>query len=226
MDANPSHGLKEPQRLPFESPKIRRLVLGSYWTIIILALPFWWRLTSIERIALPSVRVRTQLDKKLVFPLDVQLDAPSFESSSPRLARELNEVLAQTLYASPTWRNLNIRVGIGKHAGARNREGEQSDIRSVTIVIGDQSSASNAYTVVLGDHTAVQRPRQLVVSPEDASGGPSCDYRIISTSCMSTFLQFSGWLVFCLDCLRRRSPRYRNSALFNTTTAIGLLSRC
>jgi len=129
MDANPSHGLKEPQRLPFESPKIRRLVLGSYWIIILLALPFWWRLTSIERIALPSVRVRTQLDRKLVFPLDVQLDAPSFQGSAPHLARELNEVLAQTLYASPTWRNLNIRVGIGKNAGARNCVGEQTSGR-------------------------------------------------------------------------------------------------
>lgn len=119
--ANPSHGLKEPQRLPFESAKIRRLVLGSYWTIIILALPFWWRLTSIERIALPSVRVRAQLDRKLVFPVEVQLDAASFEHSAPRLARELNESLAQTLHASPTWRNLDVRVGIGESAGARNR---------------------------------------------------------------------------------------------------------
>lgn len=118
--ANPSHGLKEPQRLPFESAKIRRLVLGSYWTIIILALPFWWRLTSIERIALPSVRVRAQLDKKLVFPVHVQLDAPSFANSAPGLAERLNEVLSQSFHTSPTWRNLDIRVGIGEHAGARN----------------------------------------------------------------------------------------------------------
>ncbi|KAF8552084.1 hypothetical protein OG21DRAFT_1511940 [Imleria badia] len=160
MDANPSHGLKEPQRLPFESPKIRRLVLGAYWTIIILALPFWWRLTSIERIALPSDRVSAQLDRKLVFPLDVQLDAPSFENSSPHLARELNKVLVQTLRASPTWRNLDIRVGMGETAGARNRVGDRH---------ADQSPVSNAYTVVFGDHTAVKHPRQLVVTPENAS---------------------------------------------------------
>ncbi|KAG8216867.1 phosphatidylinositol-glycan biosynthesis class S protein-domain-containing protein [Butyriboletus roseoflavus] len=149
--ANPSHGLKEPQRLPFESAKIRRLVLGSYWTIIILALPFWWRLTSIERIALPSVRVRAQLERKIVFPVHVQLDAPSFENSAPRLATELNEGLAQTLHASPTWRNLDIRVGIGESAEDRS------------------SPAPNAYTVFLRDRTAVQHPRQLAVSPEDAS---------------------------------------------------------
>lgn len=120
MDSAPaslSHGLKDPQRLPFESAKIRRLVLGSYWTLIILAIPFWWRLTSIERIALPSVRVKAQLDRKLVFPVDLQLDAPSFGNSSPRLAGELNEVLAQALHDSPTGRNLGIRVGIGENTG-------------------------------------------------------------------------------------------------------------
>ncbi|KAF8137502.1 phosphatidylinositol-glycan biosynthesis class S protein-domain-containing protein [Boletus edulis] len=150
MDANPSHGLKEPQRLPFESPKIRRLVLGSYWTIIIIALPFWWRLTSIERIALPSDHVRTQLNRNLIFPLDVQLDAPSFGNTTSHLSRELDEVLAQTLRASPTWRNLDIRMGISESAG-------------------HPSVASNAYTVVLGDHTAVKSPRQLFVNPKDAS---------------------------------------------------------
>ena len=40
----------------------------------------------------------------------------------------------------------------------------------VIIAIGE---ASNAYTVVLGDHTAIQHPRKLVVSPRDASGGSS-----------------------------------------------------
>lgn len=128
MDANPSHGLKEPQRLYFESPKIRRLVLGSYWTIIILALPFWWRLTSIERTALPSDRVRAQLDRNLVFSLDIQLDARSFGHGAPHLARELNNVLAQTLRASPTWRNLDIRVGMGKDTGARNRVGDRHPV--------------------------------------------------------------------------------------------------
>lgn len=120
VPANPSHGLKEPQRLPFESAKIRRLVLGSYWTIIILALPFWWTLTSIERIALPSVRVRAQLDRKLVFPVHVRLDAPSFENTAPGFAEKLNELLSSTVHASSTWRNLDIRVDIDESAGARN----------------------------------------------------------------------------------------------------------
>lgn len=38
-------------------------------------------------------------------------------------------------------------------------------------VIEDWVSTSNAHTIVLGDRTAIQHPRRLVVSPEDASGG-------------------------------------------------------
>ncbi|KIL00321.1 hypothetical protein PAXRUDRAFT_29893 [Paxillus rubicundulus Ve08.2h10] len=145
-----NHGLKEPQKLCFETARTRRLVLGSYWTIIILAFPFWWNLTSIERIALPSYRVRAQLDRKPVFPVSVRLDASSFQGSAPTLGRALHEILAQTAQASPRWRNLDIQVGVSEHAG-------------------DQSEGPNVYSVVLGNHTAVRHPRQVVVSQEDAS---------------------------------------------------------
>ena len=216
--ANPSHGLKEPQRLAFESAKIRRLVLCSYWAIVILALPFWWRLTSIERTALPSGRVVAQLDRKLVFPVHIQLDAPSFEND---FAEKLSRVLSQILHASPTGRNLDIRVDIGRSAGMKNKVGGWTQL--VIILIGE---ASNAYTVVLGDYTAVQRHRKLLVSPEDASGGLGRYLYILSASCSMTVFQSIGWPVFCRVCLRPRSPRYRHNALFNTVTAIGLLSRC
>ncbi|KAF9234268.1 phosphatidylinositol-glycan biosynthesis class S protein-domain-containing protein [Melanogaster broomeanus] len=149
------HGLKEPQKLSFETARTRRLILASYWTIIILALPFWWNLTSIERIALPSNRVRTQLDRKPVFPVNVQLDASSFQETGPTLARALNEILVRTSQASLTWRNLDIRVGVSGLA--------------VTVDVEVQSDDPNTYSVVLGDHTAVRHPRQLVVSRGDAS---------------------------------------------------------
>ncbi|KAF9225827.1 hypothetical protein BS17DRAFT_777751 [Gyrodon lividus] len=148
--AIPNHGLKEPQKLSFETARTRRLVLGSYWTVIILALPFWWNLTSIERIALPSHRVRAQLDRKPVFPVNVQLDASSFQGNAPTLARALHEILVQTTQSSPKWRSLDVRVGVSKHAE-------------------DQNEGLNTYSIVLGDHTAVRHPRQLVVSREYAS---------------------------------------------------------
>lgn len=96
----------------------------------------------------------------------------------------------------------------------------------VINAIEDPGSPSNAYTVVLGDRTAVQHPRQLVVSPEDASGGSDRNLYTLSASCTVMDIQFTGWPVFCLVCLRPRSPRCRNNAFFNTATAIGLLSRC
>ncbi|KAG9313418.1 hypothetical protein JVU11DRAFT_5737 [Chiua virens] len=130
--AHPSHGLKDPQRLPFESSKIRRLVLGSYWTIIILALPFWWKLTSIERIALPSVRV----------------DESSFGSSASGLAEKLNEVLPQTLHAFPTWRNLNVRVGADK-----NTE-NPSAANAYTVVLGDRTLVQHPRKLIVDSEDA------------------------------------------------------------------------
>lgn len=46
----------------------------------------------------------------------------------------------------------------------------------VINIVEDRSPAPNAYTVFLGDRTAVQHSRQLVVSPEDASGGSDHDW--------------------------------------------------
>ncbi|KIJ61641.1 hypothetical protein HYDPIDRAFT_137639 [Hydnomerulius pinastri MD-312] len=145
-----SHGLKDPHKLSFESANLRRLVLGSYWAIIILALPFWWHLTSIERIALPSSLVRAQLDRKPVFPVNVQLDKTSFRESASTLAGEVNRLFAQSAQASPRWRNLDIHVGVSESPA-------------------DQGDDSNTYSVVLGNFTAVRHHRQLSVSREDAS---------------------------------------------------------
>lgn len=35
----------------------RRYILISYWIVIILAVPFWWTVTSIERLGIPEARV-------------------------------------------------------------------------------------------------------------------------------------------------------------------------
>ncbi|OAX39231.1 hypothetical protein K503DRAFT_792056 [Rhizopogon vinicolor AM-OR11-026] len=49
-----SSGLKDPRKISFERNWVRRAVLASYWVVIVLAFPFWWHLTSIERLALPT----------------------------------------------------------------------------------------------------------------------------------------------------------------------------
>ena len=54
-----------PAKLVFESVWNRRRIIASYWVVILVALPLWWKTTSIERLGLPASRVKT-LDEKEV----------------------------------------------------------------------------------------------------------------------------------------------------------------
>ncbi|KAI6148739.1 phosphatidylinositol-glycan biosynthesis class S protein-domain-containing protein [Pisolithus tinctorius] len=149
MDA--SHGFKDPQSLSFQRPIIRRLILGSYWVVILFAIPFWWRLTSIERIALPSSRVHAQLEKRPVFPVNVQLDGSSFQGRAPVLASELSDLLAQSTRTSARWSDLDIHVTIDQNPAV------------------DNQTARSVYIVALGNVTVVRHPRHLILSQHDAS---------------------------------------------------------
>lgn len=65
--------LKDPSSVSFQSSPTRRLVLASYWVLILLAVPLWWQTTSIERLALPTARPALPLR----FPVDVHLSGVS-----------------------------------------------------------------------------------------------------------------------------------------------------
>lgn len=168
MDGVASHGLKDPQTLSFQRPTIRRLILASYWLVILIAVPFWWRLTSIERRALPSNRVHPQLERTLVFPVNVQLDASSFQEKAPILAKELNSLLTQTVQASTRWKSLEIHVGLINDAGMVLR---QACCDIPTQPAADGATEEGSYTVTLGNATAVRHPRHLTVNHEDALYG-------------------------------------------------------
>ncbi|KAF7986318.1 hypothetical protein HWV62_35286 [Athelia sp. TMB] len=80
---------KDPSSLSFQSAPTRRLVLASYWALILLAVPLWWHTTSIERLALPSARVAQALAAPpLRFPVDVHISGASSRDIS-----ELREAL-------------------------------------------------------------------------------------------------------------------------------------
>lgn len=49
-----------------QSNKPTRLyILGFFWAVIILAVPFWWNATSIERLSIPEGRVRSLEGRKV-----------------------------------------------------------------------------------------------------------------------------------------------------------------
>lgn len=63
----------DPSKLPFESTGVRRRVIASYWLVVILSIPVWWKATSIERLSLPASRV-SELDTYKVCANDTCAD--------------------------------------------------------------------------------------------------------------------------------------------------------
>ncbi|CAL1699248.1 unnamed protein product [Somion occarium] len=52
-------GVKDPSKLTFESVFTRRKILAAYWLVVLLAVPLWWKYTSIDRLSLPEARVQS-----------------------------------------------------------------------------------------------------------------------------------------------------------------------
>ena len=44
-------------KITFESVSNRRRIIASYWLVVLLAIPLWWKTTSIDRLSLPESRV-------------------------------------------------------------------------------------------------------------------------------------------------------------------------
>lgn len=59
----------------FQSRKVRWSILAAYWAVILSALPLWWTTTSIQRLSLPTSRVKDLSRRDLRFPVDIILDS-------------------------------------------------------------------------------------------------------------------------------------------------------
>jgi len=109
-DAFSSSGLKDPRKLSFERVGVRRAVLASYWAVIILAFPFWWHLTSIERLALPTSQVRTQLQNNIVFPVAVHFDA-SVTNQNPTIVSQVQALLRDSATNEhERWQGIDVQL--------------------------------------------------------------------------------------------------------------------
>lgn len=72
MDDNAQNAmptLPDLSKLAFESTPVRRRIIASYWLVILLAIPLWWKTTSIDRLSLPESRVRSLGSKQVCLPL-------------------------------------------------------------------------------------------------------------------------------------------------------------
>ncbi|THH21162.1 hypothetical protein EW146_g339 [Bondarzewia mesenterica] len=102
-------------RLSFEQTKLRRTILASYWTVVLLALPLWWYTTSIERLSLPVSRVNSQRDKELRFPLRVELDTSAVALDTAVLVKDVETALdAVTRRAPESFGNLDLHITVAQ----------------------------------------------------------------------------------------------------------------
>ncbi|TFK49083.1 hypothetical protein OE88DRAFT_1663454 [Heliocybe sulcata] len=90
-------GSRNPLELSFESPFLRRCILAAYWLLILLAVPAWWRTTSIERLSLPTSQVLKQAKREIEFPLEIHLSSSVNGVDTGALARELERTLEHRL---------------------------------------------------------------------------------------------------------------------------------
>ena len=60
MSASSSSTKSVLDSVTFQSDTTRRLILLSYWIIVLIGIPLWWSTTTITRLALPENRVKAQ----------------------------------------------------------------------------------------------------------------------------------------------------------------------
>ncbi|KAG2134845.1 phosphatidylinositol-glycan biosynthesis class S protein [Suillus clintonianus] len=148
-----SSGFKDPRKLSFERDWIRRAVLASYWIIIILAFPFWWHLTSIERLALPTSQIRALVQNNIVFPITVHFDASIIQQNTNLISQVHTSLHDSAINEPGRWRGVDLRL--------QDRNDEVTD------------KISSLYTVALGEQTSIAHSRHLRVSKTDAQSGES-----------------------------------------------------
>ncbi|KAI0078298.1 hypothetical protein K474DRAFT_1641640 [Panus rudis PR-1116 ss-1] len=84
----------DPSKLTFESPWTRRRIIACYWAVIILALPLWWKLTSIERLALPEAQVKSIAAKKWQPRVHIRAQSNTASDSAQTLLQAVSTQLA------------------------------------------------------------------------------------------------------------------------------------
>ncbi|KAH7923098.1 hypothetical protein BV22DRAFT_1069392 [Leucogyrophana mollusca] len=141
-------GLKNPASLAFQSDDTRRLILGSYWVVILLALPFWWYTTSIERLSLPADRVRSQLDQEPRFPILVQFDTEQAGFNSAHIA-DVSSLLRKSIQSAPKrWHGLDLHISPGQSRGSTN------DPYAYSIAVGASSEVGPRRHLTISEHVA------------------------------------------------------------------------
>ncbi|KAK0449747.1 phosphatidylinositol-glycan biosynthesis class S protein-domain-containing protein [Desarmillaria tabescens] len=180
MSASRGHEtpLRDPSSIFFQSDRVRRLIIASYWVVILLATPLWWHTTSIERLSLPTAQVQYQAKTLLSFPIALRL-APSLVQYDPSITGKLQQFFDTQSSKGGQWRGLSIHVEEGSEADSLDIPGTYS-----------VTSTSSADTVITGRRISFpihQRPLShladlLATLLVPYSSDPDREYRIAQYS--------------------------------------------
>ncbi|KAJ6543823.1 phosphatidylinositol-glycan biosynthesis class S protein-domain-containing protein [Mycena sp. CBHHK59/15] len=133
--------LRDPSSLFYQTDYNRRLIIASYWIVIIIAIPLWWHTTSIERLSLPTSRVYSQVKNELRFPIQIQLESTGDASLPELLQNQLNDRIRRSPQA---WKGFDVTV--------HNHHGPTTDA----------SELIGSYSVKYGTDTPLASKRQLI----------------------------------------------------------------
>ncbi|KAJ6495282.1 phosphatidylinositol-glycan biosynthesis class S protein-domain-containing protein [Mycena sanguinolenta] len=103
--------LRDPSSLFYQSEHIRRLIILSFWLVIIAAIPLWWHITSIQRLSLPTSRVHAQAGNQLHFPVQIQLEGIRDASLPASLQRLMEDRIRRSPQA---WKGLDVKVSLNQ----------------------------------------------------------------------------------------------------------------
>ncbi|KAI0355923.1 hypothetical protein OH77DRAFT_1511316 [Trametes cingulata] len=192
---------KDPAQLCFESVRTRRLIIASYWAVVLLAIPLWWKTTSIERLSLPASRVYAQRGRELVFPVEVNLEAKEGVAT-----RSLEE-------------DVQSSFDLGKHI---------LDASAVDVKFRVGNASEAAYNVVLGRGNAepTVKGRQLHIDmyPEEDIASRQASLGRLADTLTSLLAPYSSYSASQIQAQRvmKYSPRYRLAfTLLNEDAASG-----
>ncbi|KAI0346662.1 hypothetical protein BDW22DRAFT_1352823 [Trametopsis cervina] len=142
----------DPSTLFFESPLTRRRIIASYWIVFLLAIPIWWKITSIDRLSLPESRVSALDSHDLRFPvrIGVKSDLPSLPS---------HEVEASVVRALGTYADSH-RLSVDS---VRSQSGTEPVPGTYEVVIKEGSGSMS----LEGRRLVVHSPRDAGVRQKD-----------------------------------------------------------
>lgn len=96
-----------------QRPFTRRIIILSFWLVIVFAVPLWWTATSIQRLPLPSASVLAESDKQLEFTVTLNIDN-SLAQRDATILSDLKEGLESRIGREYTrWNGIQIGLDQG-----------------------------------------------------------------------------------------------------------------